>query len=321
MNDSINLEELQANNKYYIKVRLKVNNSKSYKYYLLENKSDYGNIEYYTLTKEEKNNKIDIKFEKENYNNKEYAYLGLKVEECSLPEEIFDIVIDSGHGGTDKGNTSGGVSEADLMLDYAKSLKSSLEAKGYKVKLTRDDENSSMYTYYNMYDEDGRITVACKTKAKFMISLHTNDSNASGVEIYAPNNCDLEIAKNIASKICENSNLSYSTYNSYKVQDGVYIRNFKTYDITKRSESLSAKGIEPYLITTSTPYLYTIREVGGIATNAYVDGRDKNYSANKYYNSNQGIECYQVSVGNIKSDLEILKNEKEAIINAIASVF
>ena len=59
------------------------------------------------------------------------------------------------------------------------------------------------------------------------------------------------------------------------------------------------KGYEPYKITTDTPYLYTIREVGGIATNAYVDGRNKDYSKNEYYRTNQGIECYQIELGYI----------------------
>ena len=77
------------------------------------------------------------------------------------------------------------------------------------------------------------------------------------------------------------------------------------------------KGYEPYNITVDTPYLYTIRETGGIATNAYVDGRNTSYSANDYYDSNQGLECYQIELGYIKNDLEIITNEKENYINAI----
>ena len=321
INNSINLEELEANNKYYVKIRVKVNNNKDYKYYLLENKSEGKDIEYYSLTKNEKNNKIDIKFDKANFNNKEYSYLGIKVEEAKLPEEIYDFVIDAGHGGTDKGNATRDANEASLMLLYAKSLKEKLEEKGYKVKLTRDDENTSSYTATNMYDEDGRIQIACRTKAKYMISLHTNDDGFNGVEVFSPCKSDLSLASKIATSICENSNFSYSNSTSFKKQDGVYVRNFRKYDIESREQSARSKGLEPYNITTDTAYLYTIREVGGIATNAYVDGRDTSYSANKYYNSNQGIECYVVSLGDIKSELDILQNEKDAITNAIASCF
>lgn len=322
INNSINLDDLPAGNKYYVQVRLKVNNSKDHKYYLLSNSSKYKNIEYYTLTKDKKNNKINIKFETQNYNNKEYKYLGITVNETKLPKDIYDFVIDAGHGGTDKGNTNGNYSEAGIMLDYAKDLKTELESKGYKVKLTRDDANTNEYTYTNMYDEDGRIGIACKTKAKRMISLHTNDTGCTGVEVYAPNNSDLTLAKSIADNICNKTSFEYSTSNSFKSLDGVYVKNYRKADIASFSASLKKKGIEPYNITTNTPYLYTIREVGGIATNAYVDGRNTAYSANKYYNSNQGIECYVVSLGNIKTqlDLDILLNQRDTIVNAIANV-
>lgn len=220
-----------------------------------------------------------------------------------------------------KGSILGVETEADLMLEYAKALKIALEANGYKVKLTRDDSNTDSYTYNNMYDEDGRIGIACKTKAKYMISLHLNDTGANGIEVYAPNNSNLSLAQNIADNIYNASSLEYSTAEAYKENSGVYVKNYRNADITTFSASLQAKGIEPYNITTNTPYLYTIREVGGIATNAYVDGRNKDYSANKYYNSNQGIECYQLCLGNIKTDLNTLKNEQSEIINAIVNAF
>ena len=57
---------------------------------------------------------------------------------------------------------------------------------------------------------------------------------------------------------------------------------------------------------------------GGIATNAYVDGRNTAYSANPYYNSNQGIECYQIEMGYIKSDLEVIKTQMEQYVSAIS---
>ena len=53
----------------------------------------------------------------------------------------------------------------------------SLENAGYKVCLTRNDENTDHYNYTNMYDQDGRITVACRSKAKLMLSLHIHFHN------------------------------------------------------------------------------------------------------------------------------------------------
>ena len=54
-----------------------------------------------------------------------------------------------------------------------------------------------------MYSENGRITKACESKAKYMISLHinTNPQKISGFEIYAPCRCDLNFAEKIAEKI------------------------------------------------------------------------------------------------------------------------
>ena len=56
--------------------------------------------------------------------------------EENLPEEVYDIVIDAGHGGKDVGEKSGTFTEAGITLEYANLLKQSLEEKGYKVKLT-----------------------------------------------------------------------------------------------------------------------------------------------------------------------------------------
>ena len=321
INDFIDLENLEVN-KYYVLIRLKLNNSKDYKYYLLSNSSDYSDIEYYTLTKNETNNKISIKFENLDYNDKNYSYLGLTVEESILPDDVYDFVIDAGHGGTDDGETYSGYTESDLMLEYAEVLKTALENKGYKVKLTRDSSNTDSFTATNMYSENGRITIACESKSKYMISLHLNpkSSTYSGFEIYTPNNCNLNLASIMATNIA-NTGLSYSNYTGFKVQDGIYTKNYTQTMISETTATAESKGYEPYSLTTNTPYLYTIREVGGIATNAYVDGRNTSYDANKYYNSNQGIECYQIFIGYFNNDLDYILNNKEIFANAIAEAF
>ena len=87
-----------------------------------------------------------------------------------------------------------------------------------------------------------------------------------------------------------------------------------------REEALMA-GYSPYEnITTSTSYLFMLRETGGIATNAYVDGRNTNYSANKYYNSNVGLESYLVELGymSVSEDLYNVLNNSDSYMEAIA---
>lgn len=218
INSEIIIDNLE-NSEYYIFVRLKLNNSIDPKYYSFENSSGNGNIEYYTVTKDSSNRKAIIAFNQKDFNNKKYNLLTLKLEDSELPENIYDIVIDAGHGGKDIGEFSGKITEANVTLEYAKMLKSALDELGYKVKLTRDDSNSSSFTSTNMYDEDGRISIACKTKAKLMISFHINNDvnrGLKGFEIYSPCKSDLNFAKEMATKIKEHSTIEFSNNNSFK---------------------------------------------------------------------------------------------------------
>ncbi len=318
MNNTIIIDDLRTET-YYIFLRIKLNNSNEPKYYSFTNVSECKDITYYTITKEKSNREAKISFKQKNYNDKKYSYMSISFEDIDLPEEIYDVVIDAGHGGTDFGVKLEKNTESDITLEYANLLKQSLEDIGLKVKLTRNNENTDLYTDTNMYDATGRITSACKSKAKLMISLHINngEKDLKGFEIYSPSKSNLELAKNISEKIKQYSTISYSNNLSYKKYDGVYVKNFTENIIKEYENTAIKKGYEPYNITVDTPYLYTIREVGGIATNAYVDGRNQAYSKNIYYNVNYGIECYQIELGYIKNDLEIIKNEKESYIRAI----
>lgn len=319
INTGLILDELPEG-KYVALIRLKLNNSVIPRYYSLSNNSEYSNIEYYTITKNESNNKINISFDTIEKEEKNINYLLIDVEKCELPSNIYDIMIDAGHGGTDKGEKSGAITEADLTLEYAKLLKGRLESQGLKVGLTRNDENTSEYTSTNMYDDNGRISIACRSKAKFMFSLHINNGNTGlrGFEIYSPCKSNLKLATSISNKIASYTNIDFSNNRSFKQSDGVYVRNFTKSVITEYTKTAERNGYEPYNLTSDTPFLYTIREVGGIATNAYVDGRNKNFSANKYYKSNQGIECYQIEMGYIKNDIPMLQAQKEEYVTAIS---
>lgn len=319
INTGLILDDLPEG-EYVVLVRLKLNNSVNPKYYSLSNASNLPNIEYFTVTQENQNRKINIDFKSQKYDNRDYAYLSLTVANAEKPAEVYDIVIDAGHGGKDVGEKSGTDTEADITLAYAKLLKERLQAQGFKVKLTRDDANTNTYTATNMYDENGRISIACQSKAKYMLSFHINNGNKGlkGLEIYSPCKSNLEFAQNMANKIVAYTDIEYSNNNSFKKGEGVYVRNYTKSVINELAATATKKGYEPYNITLETPYLYTIREVGGIATNAYVDGRNKSYSANRYYQSNQGIECYQIEMGYIKNDLEILKAQMEQYVTAIS---
>jgi N-acetylmuramoyl-L-alanine amidase len=320
INSGINLDKLSVGT-YYIKLRVKLNNSTTPKYYTLVNTSEYPDIEYYTVTKNGKNNKVAINFTKfKRLEENDLSCLELKVSESTLPDNVYDIVIDAGHGGKDSGAKAGGYEEKNITLDVAKYLKTELESKGYKVKMTRDDENTDTYTATNMYDKNGRITIACESNAKLMISLHVNDgsSKLSGLEVYAPCKSDLSLARKISNKLIEQTFIEFSNSTTYKETDGVYVKNYTNSMIKEMEQTASKKNFAMYNITTDTPYLYTIREVGGIATGAYVDGRNTAYAKNEYYNSNKGIECYQIEMGYIDTDLQKIVEEEEDYAYAIA---
>ena len=237
-----------------------------------------------------------------------------------LPDDVYDVVIDPGHGGSDGGAVSGRYTESEIVLDCAIELKKQLENIGLKVLLTRDGtESSEEDTVYNIYDEEGRVTIANESRAKILISLHLNsteeDISDGGVEVYAPTNCDLTLAKSLADNIVEKANTEYSQMENCKEDNGVYVKTIKA---KNTSYFRSYKGIFD-----DVPYLFIIREIGGIATGAYVDGKNGDYSENKYRYSNIGVEGYLIELGyiNVNKDLNnILRNKNsymEAITNSI----
>ena len=60
--------------------------------------------------------------------------------------------------------------------------------------------------------------------------------------------------------------------------------------------------------------------LGGIATKAYVDGRNTSFGKNKYYNSNVGVETYLVNLGysKIEEDMSNLNSNYASYMQAIA---
>jgi len=93
---------------------------------------------------------------------------------------VKTIVLDPGHGGRDPGAIGPkGLREKDVTLSIARKLKPKLEAKGFKVLMTRDRD------VYVQLDE--RTAFANRKYADLFISIHTNASRsrkARGVETY-----------------------------------------------------------------------------------------------------------------------------------------
>lgn len=323
MNQGIGLESLPVG--VYIVLIDVEHYNEIHRLYTLSNNTEYQETQYYTITKNEQNNKISIGFDK--YINSagiEFEYMYVNVVETTLPDDVYDIVIDAGHGGTDVGAVNGEYYESDIVLKYAIKLKDELEKIGLKVFLTRDGtEDKKEKMAYTMYDENGRVNEANKSKAKYSLSLHLNSNSdnisSGGVEIYAPSKSDLTFAKSLADNIVSIANTSYSNVPEYKKAQGVYVENFTKLAIESFRKRAESDGYEPYNLTTDTPYLYMIRELGGICTNAFVDGRNTDYGANKYINSNIGLESYLLELGymNFDNDLNNILENQDLYVQAI----
>ena len=317
INKGLSLEELSESN-YYLFLKVIFSNSEE-KYFSLENNSKYANTTYYTIKSK---NKIDISFN--TYNN--IPFIGLFVSKVDvLPDNVYDIAIDASHGGKDTGAKYKNYNEAKIVLDYANNIKQKLESLGFKVYLSRNGSEPSDADLTDIYSENGRINTIQESHSKLLLSLNINDtySKAGGFEIYAPTKCDLSFSKKLADAVIKTAKTSYSSAKLFKKDEGVYVRNFTEFDILSFKNSAMINKYEPYNITKSTPYQYMIREVGGIATGAFVDGRNPSYGKNKYYDSNIGIEAYLLEFGYMKNEKDlnnIIKNKDlyvQAIVNTI----
>ena len=95
--------------------------------------------------------------------------------------KIQTIVLDPGHGGFDKGAGSSFGSEKTYTLDVARQLRPLLQAKGFKVIMTRETDV--------FIPLDVRARIANATKDSIFVSIHFNatgsNPSATGFEIFS----------------------------------------------------------------------------------------------------------------------------------------
>lgn len=91
------------------------------------------------------------------------------------------VVLDPGHGGSDRGAISPYGYEKNFALDVARQIKPLLEAKGLKVKMTRDRD---VFVPLEL-----RARIANATRDSVFVSIHFNATNsnpaAQGFEIFS----------------------------------------------------------------------------------------------------------------------------------------
>lgn len=307
INDGFNLEKYDLNNSYlYIKI---IDNDDNVDYFNLKNNTEYQKTDYYYIRND---NKLNIVTK----NNTIYLY------DEKANDKVYDIIIDPGHGGYDDGACGNGICETDYTYKISKEIKEILEKNNFSVKLSRDelDKDESIPNY----GKNGRVNIINNSKAKYLISIHlnSNDYDDSGLEIYTPYNINYDFVSKIVKNIVDNVNTSYSTNNSFKIENGVYTRTLQNIDLKELEEDAMENHFNPYNVSLKTTYYFILRETGGYMSGAYKDGRDgKDYNFDS--KSNVGREGYLLELGYVTSKKDVLnikKNYKEyakAIANSL----
>lgn len=317
VNDGLYLDDIPVGN-YYMFLRsesLGDDDETVYKYYALNNTTDYKETIYYTLSNF--NNKIVINSEES------YPTMMINVSE-NIDKDVYDIVIDPGHGGIDGGASNNGYSESDFTLKIANKLKKELEELGFKVKLTHEDGQLSSSEKLKDYGTNGRATIPYEVNAKYLFSIHMNSNYyeyVNGLEVYTAANINYDFAKLIASNIIKSANINYSSNMINKMYDGIYTRTFTESDIADSLKDYEEDKMNAYDITTKSNYYYIIRETGGIVTGAYVDDRNDEIVGNPYVLSNVGTEAYLLELGYIsnKKNLNNMINNMDKYVEGIAN--
>lgn len=319
INEGIYLDDIPRGTYYlFLKLTYKSEESKEepiIKYYILDNKTEYKESTYYTLSKY--NNKISIN------SNNDYKTMMFDIVE-NKDKEIYDITIDPGHGGMDGGGTANDYKETDFTMTISKKIKENLEKKDIKVKLTHDEGDLTKNDVMDEYNKHGRAVIPNEVKSKYTFSIHINkntSSKVSGIEIYTAKGINYDFAKSLADSITTNTKLGYSSNKLYKEFNGVYTHNFTTNEIASSLEGYKEKNYKPYNVTENSNYLYMIRETGGYLTGAYVDDSNPDkVGVNPYYNTNIANESYLLELGYIsnQNDLDILINSKDKLAEAIS---
>lgn len=89
---------------------------------------------------------------------------GAKIKKDSNMFRSYNIMVDPGHGGYDKGVHTDNILEKNFVLDFSKNFKDIAERNGKKVFLTRSGDYAMSLT--------DRIRIINKKKPDFLISFH-----------------------------------------------------------------------------------------------------------------------------------------------------
>lgn len=314
INNGIYLDNIKRGNyKLYLRFTYEEQEEKNYKYYPLNNKTDYPKTTYYTTS--QTNNKITI--------NKDKQTMTMNIKENS--DEVYDVVLDPAGGGIDTGVVANGYKESDITLSMANKVKEKLEEKNIKVKLTRTKDSLADDEYFDEYNEGGRAIIPYEVNSKYVFSFEANSSkniDTSGFAIHTAVNINYDFSAKLVENIIAKTNLKTTTSTNHRIDYGIYSHNFTESEVQNKLQYYDDRGYKRYNVTTKSNYLYMIRETGGIITGAYIDeSNPEKIGINPYYNSNVGSETYIINLGYLtnKDDITAITTNQDAYATAIAN--
>ena len=123
----------------------------------------------------------------------------------------YTIVVDAGHGGRDAG-TSGintGVKESDINLSIAKKLQQYLSDFGFRVVMTRENQDGLYRNNVNNFKKDDmlkREQIIEQNKPNMLISIHQNSFSTlseKGAQAFyeSTNELSINLSKSIQSQL------------------------------------------------------------------------------------------------------------------------
>ncbi|MBI5248044.1 MAG: N-acetylmuramoyl-L-alanine amidase [Desulfomonile tiedjei] len=155
----------------------------------------------------------------------------------------FVVVIDPGHGGKDPGAVSrdGSLKEKDLTLDVAKRLKTALERKNrrLRVTLTRSDDRSLAL--------QERTAIANSLNADLFISIHCNaasDGSSKGIETFLLDKASSPRAMRVAARENGIPPSKMSDLEATLVDLMVTSKKTESTELAKTVQSALARGLE-----------------------------------------------------------------------------
>ena len=155
------------------------------------------------------------------------------------------MVLDPGHGGEDPGARGvDGTPEKDVVLDVARRLRPLLEARGYRVVLTRDRD-----VFVSLEE---RAVRANALRADLFVSIHANaslDPEAAGIETYYLSNSDNRATIRLAKM---ENNLTYMTGRAPRRADVSWIVSDMIQSYKIQESLLLARRIQSAVVDEAT---------------------------------------------------------------------